>query len=142
MAVCTFFGHRDCYGLQIDKLRSVIEELIKQGTDTFYVGNQGDFDAAVHNCLQRLSSQYPHIRYAVVLAYLPGHNPGCGDLTHTMYPEGLEEVHPKFAIERRNRWMLNNADTVVCYVRKIWGGAYRFVNLAGRQGKRVINLYS
>lgn len=41
MAACTFFGHRDCYGLDSQMLRQVIEDLINNGVDTFYVGNQG-----------------------------------------------------------------------------------------------------
>lgn len=39
--VCTFFGHRDCYGLDAEVLRNAIEDLIKQGVVAFYVGNHG-----------------------------------------------------------------------------------------------------
>lgn len=141
MSVCTFFGHSDCYGLDKDKLRTAIEERIRQGTDTFYVGNHGVFDALVHTCLKQLSEQYPHIHYAVVLAYLPGQKRDGDDLSDAIYPEGIEVGPPQFAIERRNRWMLCRADSVICYVRRPWGGAYKFVQLAKKQGKKVVNLY-
>ena len=34
----------------------------------------------------------------------------------TMFPEGLELVHPRYAIERRNGWMLKRSDYFVTYV--------------------------
>lgn len=71
MSVCTFFGHRECYGLDKQILQDAIKRLILQGVDTFYVGNQGQFDAMVYRCLKQFRKQYPHIRVAVVLAYLP-----------------------------------------------------------------------
>ena len=48
--VCTFFGHRDDYGLDIKLLYKTIERLIEDGVDTFYVGNQGHFDRTVLGC--------------------------------------------------------------------------------------------
>ena len=41
MLACTFFGHRDCYSLDEQVLIDAIEDLIRNGVDTFYVGNQG-----------------------------------------------------------------------------------------------------
>ena len=59
-------------------------------------------------------------------------------MTDTMYPE--IEGHPKFAIERRNRWLVDHSDFVLCYINHTWGGAYKFARLAERRGKTVINL--
>ena len=108
MSVCTFFGHRECYGLDSNVLREAVEKLIGQGVETFYVGNQGQFDSAVYSCLKQLRKDYPHIRVCFVLAYLPTEKAEGQDLADTMYPE--IEGHPKFAIERRNRWMLQSSD--------------------------------
>ena len=70
--------------------------------------------------------------------YLPkGAGAGFDD---TMFPEGLELVHPRYAIERRNLWMLERSDYVVTYVHHSWGGAAKFAALAERQGKRMIRL--
>ena len=42
MAVCTFFGHRDCPETIKPYLREVLIDLINnQEVDTFYVGNRG-----------------------------------------------------------------------------------------------------
>lgn len=140
MSVCTFFGHRECYGLDRDLLCNAIETLILQGTDTFYVGNQGQFDALVQSCLRQLSIQYPHIRYAVVLAYLPAEKRPGTDEIPTIYPEGMEQGLKKFAIERRNQWMLSAADSCICYINHSWGGAYKFVKQANARGVLILNL--
>ena len=140
MAACTFFGHRDAYGLDREKLLATIEEQIRQGTDVFYVGNQGQFDATVYSCLKQLRFKYPHIHIAVVLAYLPVESRAGEDLTDAMYPE--IEGHPKFAVERRNRWMLDHAQQCICYVEHTWGGAYKFAKLAKKRGLSLINLGS
>ena len=70
MPVCTFFGHRDCPETIKPKLREVLADLISnRNVDMFYVGHQGQFDAYVHGELKKLKQEYPHINYAVVLAY-------------------------------------------------------------------------
>ncbi len=140
MAACTFFGHRDCIGLCKGELEEAIEDLIQNhDVDRFYVGNEGLFDALVHWVLFVMKKKYPHIRYAVVLAYPPKNIPG-EDYSGTMLPEGIEVIHPKYAITWRNRWMLQHADYVVTYVTHSWGGAARFAEEARRKGRRVINL--
>ena len=139
MRACTFFGHRDCPETIKSALHSVIELLIAEGVTTFYVGNHGQFDTYVRGALGELKKKYPHMDYAVVLAYLPTAGGGSGD---TIYPEGMEIGPPRFAIERRNRWMLRQAEVVVSYVRYTWGGAYKFKSAAEKQGKRVIELWS
>lgn len=142
MKVCTFFGHSECYGLDRAALFQAIAGLVDCGADTFYVGNQGQFDCMIHGCLKQLRAVYPHIWFSVVLAYLPTGKSWYDDFTDTIYPEGLEEVPPKFAIEWRNRWMLAASDYCLCYINHTWGGAYKFARQAKRRGLTVINLGS
>ena len=139
----TFFGHRDCPDSVKPQLRKMLVELIEtQEVDTFYVGSQGKFDSLVLAVLEQLSLKYPHIRYEVVLAYFPDHRKESHlpDFPHTLLPEGIEKVPPRFAISWRNRWMLRQADVVVTYVNHTWGGAAQFAALARRQGKAVLPL--
>ena len=132
MPACTFFGHSQCPDLR-SELRDAVMRLAGDGVDMFYVGDNGRFDAQVRSVLSELG-----LRYGVVLAYLPK---GTGaDFGDTMFPEGLELVHPRYAIDRRNRWMLERSDYVVTYVHHSWGGAAKFAALAERQGKRMIRL--
>ena len=138
---CIFFGHKDPYGLDIKGLMCSIEKLIKTGVTTFYVGNQGGFDRIVYSCLKDLKGTHPEISYAVVLAYLPTH-PSETNIYQdcSILPEGQEYVHPKFAIEKRNRWMIGQADYCICYINNTWGGAYKFAREAKRRGIITINL--
>ena len=136
---CTFFGHRYSPASVKPLLRQVIMELIEQrGVTQFYVGNQGSFDAMAHSILAELAQTYP-IRYDVVLAYLPKENDPSLDGSHTILPDGFETVPPKFAIDHRNRWMLERSDIVVTYVRSP-GGAAKFKALAERKGKQVVEI--
>ncbi len=141
MAVCTFFGHRECPESVRPILRKTLVNLIaNHNVDTFYVGNQGRFDAYVRSTLKELAENFPHIRYAVVLAYLPQKQNEYEDFSDTILPEGIESVHPRFAISWRNNWMLRQTDFVVTYITRTWGGAYQYAQKATKQGKTVINL--
>jgi len=135
MSVCTFFGHRDCPSSIKPLLRQTLCELIeKDGVESFYVGNHGKFDSLVLSVLRELKNDYPHIRYAVVLAYLPGERDAFAkDEPNTLFPEGIENAPPRFAISYRNRWMLKQAAYVVTYVTHSWGRAAR---LRSRQSGR------
>lgn len=138
MSACTFFGHRDCYDLDENRVECAVEKLIAQGVDTFYVGHQGYFDSVVYTCLKKLQKTYPHIRVTVVLAYIPTQPLIGTSMEDTLYPP--IEGHPRFAVERRNRWMTENANYCLCYVDYRWGGAYKFASQAKRRGLTVINL--
>ena len=141
MARCTFFGHRDCPESIKPKLRGVLEELItNHDVDMFYVGNQGQFDAIVRNVLKELKHEYPQINYAVVLAYMPGKQNEYEDYSDTMLPEGIESVHPRYAISWRNNWMLKQSDYVVTYVTHSWGGAAQYVQKARKRKICIIEL--
>ena len=106
----------------------------------FYVGNQGQFDAIVRNVLRGLKMDYPSINYAVVLAYMPGKKTEYDDYSDAMLPEGIESVHPHYAISWRNNWMLRESDYVVTYITHSWGGAAQYAAKARKTGKTVINV--
>ena len=138
--VCTFFGHKDTPKEIEPTLRSTLIELIEnKNVNVFYVGNNGNFDTMVRRQLEDLSRIYP-ITYSVVLAYLPTEKNKYDDLTHTIYPEGLETVPKRFAISWRNKWMIQQSDIVVTYVTHSFGGAAQFKALAERHNKNVVEL--
>ena len=137
--VCTFFGHKDTLSLERDKLKqTIIKEIEENKADTFYVGNHGNYDRIVFSVLKELKEAYPKISISVVLAYLPKDN--SDDLSYTVFPEGIEEVPKRFAINFRNKWMIERSDTVIAYVKHSFGGAAKFVDLARKKRKTVINI--
>lgn len=143
MSTCTFFGHRDVSEKIEPTLRSTLLNLIeKEQVNLFYVGNNGNFDNIVRKVLKQLKQKYSHINYAVVLAYMPyktkkSYNE---DYSDTIFPDALENAPPKYAINKRNIWMLDRSDYVVAYVSHITGDAAKFKELSEKKGKTVLNL--
>ena len=138
MATVTFFGHRDTPKETEPALRLTLIDLIENKNATvFYVGNHGNFDTMVRRQLGDLSKTYP-IEYYVVLAYMPSKNDEPDE--HTILPEGIETVPRRFAINYRNKWMLNKADIVVTYVTHNFGGAWEFQELAKKKHRLVIEV--
>lgn len=143
MSVCTFFGHRECPSSIKPKLRKELINLIENhDVDMYYVGQQGSFDSTVYSVLKELKLIYPHINYFIVLERLPSNrdSPDTRDYRNTMIPEGMETIHPRFAISCRNQWMLSQSEYVVTYITHSWGGAAHFAESAKKQQKIVINL--
>ena len=141
MPACTFFGHRECPDSIKIQLREVLIDLItNHNVDMFYVGNQGRFDAIVRGVLREMKNEYLQINYAVVLAYMPGKQTEYNDYSDTMLPEGIESVHPRYAISWRNNWMLRQSDYVVTYITHSYGGAVQYAKKAGFWKKTIVSL--
>ncbi|MDE6763885.1 MAG: DUF1273 domain-containing protein [Oscillospiraceae bacterium] len=135
---CTFFGHADAPSEVKSKLREEVIKLIEnRGADRFYVGNHGSFDRMALAVLKELSEVYPQIDYCVVYAYLPQ---DCEDFLHTVYPEGIENVPKRFAINFRNNWMIRHADIVITFVRNSFGNAAKFKNAAEKHGREIVEI--
>ncbi len=138
---CCFFGHREVTHNIRDKLTVVIEKLITEENVTeFYVGNQGQFDSMVYSVLKKLKAKYSQIRYTVVLAYMLDEHIKELYGEDTLYPDGLETVPKRFAISKRNDWMIQQSGVAVCYVHKITGGAAKFREKAEKKGLQIIDV--
>ena len=138
---CTFFGHRDCPETIKPKIRTAVIDLIENhGVTMFYVGNQGNFDRMVRSVLKEVTTAYPGVGYAVVLAYMPSAKKSADDFSDTLLPDGIEKVPKRFAISWRNKWMIEHADYVVTYVTRLFGGAAQFSDLAKSKGKIIYDI--
>ena len=134
MFACTFFGHGD----SPDSLFPILKEkilnlLIHHQVTVFYVGTHGNFDIMAYRASKELQVEYPVIRVYRVLAYMPKE-----EIADSILPEGIELVHPKYAISWRNKWMLDHADYVIAYTTHNYGGAAKYVKQANRKCKTVI----
>lgn len=134
----TFCGHRT-----IDRptevkswLEEVVRSLILQGSNKFLLGGYGAFDLTAAHDVHELKAEFPCVESTLVLAYLSTDtDPHLYD--NSLYPP-LENVPPRYAISRRNRWLIENSDVVVAYVQHSWGGAATTLSYAKRKGKAVI----
>ena len=135
----TFCGHAQLsQSCDIEKwLYDGIENLIQQGTATFYLGGYGAFDSLAAAVLKEQKKRHPQIQRILVLAYL---NTGLDTSRYdgTLYPP-LETVPRRFAISHRNRWMVDAADVVVACVLHDWGGAAATLRYARQKRKRIFS---
>lgn len=145
--ICAFFGHRDTpYTEELEKkLEQTVRNLINLGFDEFWCCEQGTFDWLTRMVMQSLKKEYPFI----VLCYVCPYNPdkysklrqkSLADRYEVIYPDVVASVPPQVAIVRRNRYIADNADVIVCYIRHNSGGAYKAVKAAERRGIEIINL--
>ena len=139
---CCFFGHREVTHNIREKLKATIEKLITEdGVTEFYIGHQGQFDSMVYSVLKELKANYPQIRYTVVLAYMPDEHIKEVYGEDTLFPDGMENVPKKFAISKRNDWMIQQSDFAVCYVYKVTGGATKLKEKAEKKGLQIIDCF-
>lgn len=137
MSACTFFGHRDCPEFIYPQLVYFIRELVlNNNVRHFYVGTQGNFDNLAYRALKELQDTFQEVIVFRVLAYKPRGN----SIPDSMLPEGIEAIHPKYAIPWRNRWMISRSDYVITYVTRDYGGAAKFEKEAVLQGRNVIRI--
>ena len=134
--VCCFFGHRDTSDKVLPMLKKTIIDLIEnKNVNLFYVGKNGNFDILAARLLKDLS-QYYDFKFYIVITRFPKE-----ESSNTLIPEGIECIHPKFAINYRNKWMLERSDYVITYVtNNISSGAAQFKELAIKKNKQVIEL--
>lgn len=145
--ICAFFGHRDCPCTEEieNNLKNTIQKVINEGIDEFWVGSQGNFDWLVHLVLKKLKQDNPHINLCNVLASNPDkYSKIRQESLREQYddiicPEEIFEGPAKFAITRRNRYMAENCDIVICYIEYEKGGAYEAIKLATKLNKRILN---
>lgn len=140
--VVTFFGNRDAPESVKSYLYSLLLDLIhNHSASHFIVGNHGNFDRMVWSVLQELKQTEPHIQAIVALAYLPVQKNPCTDYgEHSVFPYGLEKVPKKYAIDKRNMWMIEQADAVVCYVQYHTGKSAYYREKAKRKGKMIFDI--
>ncbi len=149
MTTCTFFGHREVYQSGIAaQLEVEIEKLLQtDGEFTFLSGGMGQFDTMGADAVRAAKRRHTEkrITLALVLPY-PSNKLNTDKEYYRFYydqiiiPEEVVTAHYKAAIPLRNRWMADQADTVIAYLCRDFGGAFAAVRYAQRQGKPVINL--
>lgn len=134
----TFCGHKEVADREhVEQwLRRVCAGLIERGADKFFLGGYGNFDFMCASVLRNLQKTHPSIRLILVLPYLNSTLLTEG-YDETVYPP-LESVPKRFAIVRRNEWMVRESDAVVAYVIRGFGGAAQTLDYARRQKKPII----
>ena len=136
---CCFFGHRDTTSKVKEAIKFTVVILINEGITDFYVGNNGKFDYYVQQTLGELISEGYDIKATVVLSYI-NEKAICLDQKCTLYPDGLEKTPLRFAISKRNDYMLNISQTAIIHVRHSFSNSHKLCEKAKKKGLRVIEI--
>ena len=106
----------------------------------------GDFDKKCESAVRRIKRTHPErsIRLVLVLPYLTHEINRDKEYFESYYddivvPMELMGVHYKAAIKKRNRWMVDQADKILAYIYRDFGGAFDTIKYAYRMGKPVLN---
>ena len=136
--IVTFCGHREVPEPETVSawLHETVEVLINEGADRFYLGGCGRFDALAAAVVREQKERHPEIRSVLVLPYLDREY-DADRYDETLYPP-LESTPRRFAISKRNEYMIDRAVCVIAYVVHDFGGAYRSLCYAQRKRKRIV----
>ena len=144
--IITFCGHSKAIFSGEEKLllkQLLIKEIRKDPTCKFYLGGYGDFDSLCLWTLRELKAACPDIELLFITPYLDN-NYSKLQLAKYYYDDvifpPIESVPRKFAISKRNEWMVDSANLVIAYVKYSWGGAAKTLEYAKRRKKEIINL--
>lgn len=147
MLVCTFAGHREVFKSGIAQAVRLLVDTILDNEDQvlFYNGGMGEFDNICARVVKEAKQNNPgkSIENILVLPYMQARlnrQKAYFETTfdHIMVLELPANMHYKHAIQARNRWMVDQADWVIAYLDRTFGGAFQTVAYAQRQKKTVI----
>ena len=143
--IITFCGHRniDIEQNVADKIKESLIEKIQQCPNAkFYLGGYGGFDSLAFSILRKLKKDFPNIELIFISPYLDSSYSKLQIANEiydgTLYPP-LETMPKKFAILKRNKWMVDCCDLLIAYVKYSWGGARKTLDYAIRKKKPYIN---
>ncbi len=135
--ICTFFGHKDSPDdLKSDIERALLDMIDNCNVTKFYVGNNGNFDFLVQRVLEKVRTVRTQIEYYVVLSSL-GERAIGGVQNNTIFPEELEYSPPRFAICKRNEWLIRNSDFAIIYVRHKFSNSYKWAVKCLKRGIKL-----
>ena len=147
--VCCFSGHRNLKSYDFDQalLDRVVLDLIKMGTTEFLCGMAYGFDLAAARTVLMYKNDYE----IKLTACLPCANQSdtfsqANKLQYKIILDACDEVitlSPYYyngCMLERDRYMVDNSDILVCFLRKNSGGTFYTVNYARKQNKKIIEL--
>ena len=145
--IITFCGHSQFTRTEEyeQKILAFLEEKVGDKSADFYLGGYGSFDAFAYDCCKKYKATHPDVSLIFITPYmtveyqknhLDYQKKRYDDI---IYPE-IEDKPPRFAITYRNRWMVEQADYVICGITHDWGGAYKTYQYAKRKKKNIYNV--
>lgn len=145
--IVAFCGHSS-YISNIEDEKIIIDFLIKSVNDEpcdFFLGEYGNFDKFAYACAKKYKSTHHNSKLIFITPYYSTNyqnthlNSKKEYFDSIIFPD-LETVPPRYAIKRRNKWIVDNANIVIAYITHDYGGAYEMFNYAKKKNKIVYNI--
>lgn len=171
IATCCFFGHkRICNESKVrGRLKSIVEQKIRDGYTEFLMGNHGEFDRLALTVCRELRNTYQQISITVAVTTLAifvkkridiesfpewerqyvSETELINSVADDLYGDvktitySVEEEYFKNRILKTNKFMVDESDFVIGYInpKQTQSGAKRAFNYAKRVGKETINIF-
>ena len=149
MKTCAFTGHRNLIEYDFDELllERVILNLVKNGVNKFLCGMAVGFDLKAAQAVLALKERFN----LQLVACLPCANQSAAfsSKNRKLYNDILARCDEVIVFEReytrgcmftRDRYLVDNSDVLVCFLRRKSGGTYYTVNYAKKTNMKIIEL--
>ena len=145
--IITFIGHSTLpTKINIEKrVRTAILSRVPKGERVqFYCGGYGEFDTLCARVAHQVKGEFAAGETVYITPYLHGEERlkrimESGLYDSSLYPP-LENVPYRYAVVRRNEWMVRQADLILSYVVYPWGGAAKTLAYARRKKQDILDL--
>ena len=113
---------------------------------TFYCGGYGAFDLHCASICRSLKELFSDSSIVFVTPYITSSQQRRmkrlidEKLYDSIIFPPIENTPPRFAIIKRNEWIISQADLIIAYVGHAHGGAYKSLEYARKKNKLIINL--
>ena len=128
---CAFTGHRDlCDGFSIEKLQNTVLDLAKKGVINFFCGMAKGFDLFAAEAVIKIKESYPNVRLIACVPFY-AQEKSYSQEDKARYVSILKKCDLKITLAEnyykgctlvRDKYMADNADVLVAYLKKKTGG--------------------
>ena len=139
--VISFFGHANfsCNEQFFNNVVTELKEIIGDRQVEFFVGYYGNFERFGVSCAKEIKKYNLNAKITLVTPYLKNDLQIEDYIDEVVYPE-IESVPQKFAIIKRNEWVIDRSDLIIFYMQFTSKKTYDFYLYAKKKNKNIINL--
>ena len=147
--IITFIGHSslyNCKDLHTKIENAIIKNTTAEGYISFYCGGYGDFDNLCASICRSIKEKMPRAEIVFITPYITEAQQKKlmylidNKLYDSIIYPPLEKVPAKFAICKRNEWMIDQSELIIAFVKRTHGGAFKALEYARKKKKVIINL--
>jgi len=150
---CCFTGHRKIANNQKAEIKKRLENTIQElfflkGINTFLAGGALGFDTLAAQAVLSVREKFPEIKLKLYFPCL-NQRKGWSNEEINIYEEiknqadeyrYISEEYSKGCMQMRNRALVDDSSTCICYLNREIGGTAYTVNYAKKKGLEIINL--